>query len=114
MVAERTARTSHARIAPYPSGAPLRMPPFNLPDMEVGESQVGEPQVGQPPFKQPQFEHPNQNKENQIPPASNITPASEPDRSDLPSSYLDVPIQEKRSSSGKSEVPCYEDVSSVP
>ena len=88
MVAKRTARINHARVEPYPSNAS---------------------------HGQPSGEQPDKNKENESPPAKKKrASAKEPDRSGLPDSYLDIPVPERFSSSGISEVPCYEDVSSVP
>ena len=86
MVAKRTTKTSRARVEPYPSNAS---------------------------HGQPSGEQPDKNKENESPSTKKRASAKEPDRSDLPDSYLDIPVPERFSGSGISEVPCFEDVSSV-
>jgi hypothetical protein len=95
MVASRTSpRNRGARTEPYPSQ-----------DTPIC------PKHGKPGLPLPT---PEADKENQSPPAKFQKPhaeeeTKEPDRSHLPSSYLDIALEEI-----KDEVPCYENVRDAP
>ncbi|KAK3208930.1 hypothetical protein GRF29_69g146457 [Pseudopithomyces chartarum] len=62
---------------------------------------------------QPSSEQPDNNNENESPPEKKRASAKKSDRSGLPDNYLDIPVPERFSSSGESEVPCYEDAATV-
>lgn len=106
MVASRTTKINLSRFEPYPSGGTT--PEKSNEDKENQSSPVNENPSGDK-SETNQEQHSKQ----QPPPAKSKSPSAharkdsknDSDRSDLPASYLDIPLEEI-----KDEVPCYENV----